>query len=452
MTQGTYGGRAVDQRMALAREWDDIVAKVRSKGFRDFLRPPPLETLLPVAEKGPVVIVNVSRWRCDALVVQPDGVSLLPLRKLTLGSVTERADTYLRVLQDGEEADRAYHATRNAVGARADLDARSRLFRLGLNAEDAQRRVDDMLADLQAWMWDVIAGPVLTELGLDRAPPGPSSTWPRLWWCPTGPLTVLPLHSAGHHDLANGASRAVIDRVVSSYTPTLRALREARSAQNGSTISDPHPPPAHSLTKSTADEDPDRLLLVEVEDLPGQAPLDGSRVHAVLTDRIPRKRRTVLAGLNARRMPVQAAMARHRWAHFSCHGDQDLHDPSRGGLLLSDGMLTIADVSSGRPFHSDFAGLSACKTAVGGIDLPDEAITLAAALHYSGYRHVVATMWSVDNDISAQVFAEIYTEIAIGGRIEPDRAPAALHDAVRRLRSAHPDWPHRWTPFSHTGP
>ena len=61
--------------------------------------------------------------------------------------------------------------------------------------------------------------------------------------------------------------------------------------------------------------------------------------------------------------------------------------------------MTIADITEGR-FHGDFAGLSACKTAVGGVDLLDEAITLAAALHYTGYRHVVAALWSVDNRTS----------------------------------------------------
>jgi len=36
---------------------------------------------------------------------------------------------------------------------------------------------------------------------------------------------MLPLHGAGYH--ASGDGRTVLDRVVSSYTPTLRALREA---------------------------------------------------------------------------------------------------------------------------------------------------------------------------------------------------------------------------------
>jgi CHAT domain-containing protein len=120
-------------------------------------------------------------------------------------------------------------------------------------------------------------------------------------------------------------------------------------------------------------------------------------------------------------------------------------------LLLRDATLTVADVTEGR-FHGDFAGLSACKTAVGGIDLLDEAITLAAALHYTGYRHVVAALWSVDNRTSSAVFARLYGMIAAEGHLLPDRAPAALHHVVRELRDRHPAWPNKWTPFAHTGP
>ena len=303
----------------------------------------------------------------------------------------------------------------------------------------AQDDVNSMLTDLQGWLWDTVAEPVLDELGAHRTPEGPTSTWPRVWWCPTGALTVLPLHSAGRRD--DAPERSVLDRVVSSYTPTLRALLEARTPRDRS-----------RGAESMGDPDPaGRLLLVQVDDAPGQPPLDGSRERAVLLDHIPVERRTVLAGSQATRDAVLKVLPKYRWVHFTCHGDQDLHDPSRGGLLLYDEMLSIADITAGR-FHGDFAGLSACKTAVGGIDLLDEAITLAAALHYTGYRHVVASLWSVQDDASTEVFTRLYEEIVIDGRLKPDLAAAALHDAVRDIRDRHPDWPHLWTPFTHTGP
>ena len=63
------------------------------------------------------------------------------------------------------------------------------------------------ILDVLDWLWDVIAEPVLTALGHTSAPET-GSPWPRVWWCPTGPLTVLPIHAAGHHPrLRTAASR-----------------------------------------------------------------------------------------------------------------------------------------------------------------------------------------------------------------------------------------------------
>jgi CHAT domain-containing protein len=137
--------------------------------------------------------------------------------------------------------------------------------------------------------------------------------------------------------------------------------------------------------------------------------------------------------------------------HFSCHADQNLTDPSRGGLMLHDRTLTIADISAGQ-YNGDFAFLSACKTAVGGLRLPDEAITLAAALHYTGYRHVIATLWSVYDSTAADVAEAVYTDLTSTGEFVPERAPYAVHGVVRHLRDGKGLPPSAWTPFTHTGP
>jgi len=61
MSEPTPGSNTVDRRMALAREWDELVEQVRKlEGFEDFLMPPKLETLLPAADRGPVVIAKTS--------------------------------------------------------------------------------------------------------------------------------------------------------------------------------------------------------------------------------------------------------------------------------------------------------------------------------------------------------------------------------------------------------
>jgi hypothetical protein len=61
--------------MALDQEWNDLLGEIRSlDGFADFLRPPHLDSLSRAAAGGSIVVVNISRWRSDALVVTTDGV------------------------------------------------------------------------------------------------------------------------------------------------------------------------------------------------------------------------------------------------------------------------------------------------------------------------------------------------------------------------------------------
>lgn len=460
---------SVDRRMALAREWDQPVDKVRElDGLQDFLAPPALETLLPAASGGPVVIVNVSRWRCDALIVTEDGVLQRALPDLTLGQATQRATICLETLRGAELAAHDHQVAQDAVDKDPVPAAIRAQLRAATDLMEAERPTDDMLRALQEWLWDTIAAPVLGELKLNQMP-GMNNPWPRLRWCPTGPLTLLPSHAAGYHNPAGSAPgdpapRTVIDRVVSSYTPTLRALLQARRGspptfggirrneggnQTGASGTTGGGADGHRDEKETAR---DRLLFVAVEDAPGQPVLHNvARERELLTRLFPPERRTLMEGPAANRKRVDKELVRHRWVHFSCHGAQDLNEPSRGGLLLRDGVLTFADIAA-RRFRGDFAGLSACKTAVGGINLLDEMITLAAALHYTGYRHVVAALWSVDDETSANVFQAVYGDITADGRLRPDGTASALHHAVHALRDEASDEPRLWVPFTHTGP
>lgn len=400
----------VDRRIALAREWDQLVEQVRRlDGFEDFLRPPRLETLLSAAEGGPVVIVNVSRWRCDALVVRTDGVHLVALPGLTQESTVEHVNAYLA-----------------AIGA-------SRGLNRDIVPAEAGTRLEPELRRCLGWMWDTFARAILDQLGY-TAPPRDAAAWPRVWWCPTGPLTLLPIHAAGYHD-TEGA--AVLDRVISSYTPTLRALLEARG---------------ENRVDQRQAAAPGRMLFVGLPDTPGQPRLPNvEREERALRRLLPAGGHTFLNGPRATRTAVLDELVTHAWAHFACHGTQNLSDPSRGGLHLYDDVVTVTDVSA-RQYRGEFAYLSGCKTAVGGVNLPDEAITLAAALHYTGYRHVIATLWSVQDRQAAQVAEDVYAKLIHDGRLDASNAAEALHQAVRALRDKHRDQPSVWTPFAHTGP
>ncbi|NUS63374.1 MAG: CHAT domain-containing protein, partial [Saccharothrix sp.] len=258
-----------------------------------------------------------------------------------------------------------------------------------------------------------------------------------LWWCPTGLLTLLPLHAAGYPDPADTpAGRTVLDRVVSSYTPTLRALARARKAD----------------APATADR---RLLAVSLPEPPpggvALSPLPGARAEAAFFERAMPGSHTLRVGDAATHATVTADLRTHAYAHFACHGSQDVNDPSTGALYLWDKPLTVLDVAELDLAHAELAYLSACHTAVGGATLPDEAIHLAAALQLAGYRHVIATLWTVGDRTAVDVATSVYTSLVDGAGLDLADTAHVLHRTVRALRDADPRDPTRWAPYIHSG-
>jgi hypothetical protein len=93
----------------------------------------------------------------------------------------------------------------------------------------AERRLTAVLG----WLWDTIVGPVLDQPSISGSPQNES--WPRLWWCVSELLSFLTVHAVGHHRTPEEppSPKTVTDRVVSSYTPTIRALAHARRIRPG---------------------------------------------------------------------------------------------------------------------------------------------------------------------------------------------------------------------------
>jgi CHAT domain-containing protein len=147
---------------------------------------------------------------------------------------------------------------------------------------------------------------------------------------------------------------------------------------------------------------------------------------------------------------VAEALPRHSWLHLACHASRNAAAPSRSAISLFDGPLSVADLAGMRLRHADLAFLSACETAAGSPKLPDESIHLAAAIQLLGFRHVIATLWTIQDAPGARIAASVYGRIAQGGG--SDAAGAALHQAVEELRESSPADPLRWAAYIHLGP
>ncbi|MGH3898687.1 MAG: CHAT domain-containing protein [Pseudonocardiaceae bacterium] len=426
------GSLAVEQRAELSRRWQDAVQRIRDlPDHSDFLRPLAIASLQEGIDGGRIVIVSTSEWRSDALILDGRTVSAVELTGLHATEAVKRTNAYLIALQDFQAAQAQLAAARDTAEGSRDLAA---LHQYQVAKAAYPRRLSTMEETLDTtleWLWNVIAEPVLRHLGLTAAP-ADGEPWPRIWWCPTGPLALLPLHAAGRH--RTQPAHSVIERVVSSYTPTVRAFQAARTAGSS--------PQPNDL----------RMLVVALPATEGQQPLPNAlRERDLLLGFFPGRLHTLLEGNAATRAAVLRELPRHTWIHLSCHGDQDLRNPSNGGLLLADGILSIVDINR-QSQRAELAFLSACKTATTGVELTDEMMTLATAMHYGGSRHVIATLWSVYDPIAADIAEHLYRDLIRDGQPAAEGAANALHHATRWLRREHPDNPSTWIPFVHIGP
>jgi CHAT domain-containing protein len=247
-------------------------------------------------------------------------------------------------------------------------------------------------------------------------------------------MTLLPLHAAGRPaDPGTPAADSVPDRVISSYTPTLAALARSRQA---------------------SDRVKAEYLSIGLPATPGlpRLPAVTEELDVLARHLPPGSNYKSLSSAQATREAVRRAMARASWTHLACHAIQQHADPDQTGLALWDGMLTISELAAQPPQKRELAFLSACQTATGSINHLDEAIHLAAAMQYLGYRHVIATMWSTYDMAAAQVASTCYAELTADSPApDPDRAAEALHRATRSLRSTNPANPLLWAPFVHYG-
>jgi CHAT domain-containing protein len=95
---------------------------------------------------------------------------------------------------------------------------------------------------------------------------------------------------------------------------------------------------------------------------------------------------TTVAGTSA---AIQATTV----VHLACHGIQDNSDATQSGFCLGDGRLTISRLMELKFDKAYLAFLSACETAKGDSQHPDQAMHLAAAMLFAGFKGVIATMW-----------------------------------------------------------
>ncbi|KAG1718332.1 CHAT domain-containing protein [Suillus lakei] len=401
--QGSTGstGRAAADLAAieyrkLMEEWETVAGEIRNlQGFSQFLLPPSYEDLQVAARHGPVIILIASRYSCDAIIVPTSGQPHhVPFPSLTLRDLKILKNNFATVI-------------RNTA-------------RLG------PKEPRTALIALLRKIWDEVMLPIVKVLQRDLRLPGRS----RIWLCPTAAFTSIPLHAAhpfrpkadGH-----GQELSLEDIYICSYTPTLSALIRARQMMNLTrvptsfvAIGQGQPGAGQGEALLTVDSEPELVC---------------SLVPAMANP-------ATLSGDAATRAGALEALQCNTWVHLACHGKQDRKQPYYSHFAMRDKPLTLLDIMDNNAPHAEFAFLSACHTAVGDEETPDEVIHLAAGLQFSGFKSVIGTLWVVDDAVAKHVvegfYENVFKDLEEGDMPDCTKAAWALNKATYAVKKEVP--------------
>jgi CHAT domain-containing protein len=152
--------------------------------------------------------------------------------------------------------------------------------------------------------------------------------------------------------------------------------------------------------------------------------------------------RATISGDAATRAGALEALEANTWVHFACHGKQDSAQPYHSHFVMRDEHLTLFNIIEKDIPRTEFIFLSACHTAIGNKETPDEVIHLVAGLQFSGFKSVVGTLWEVDDAVAKHVVEAFYEnmskDLKDGGVMDCTKAAWALNRATHAVKMKVP--------------
>ncbi|KAE9397370.1 hypothetical protein BT96DRAFT_823427 [Gymnopus androsaceus JB14] len=398
----------------MASRYVELVEQIRAlDGFTSFLKPKKLFELASAAQHGPVILVNVDQGQCDALVlsfsrdiihVPLPGFSLQMAQNLHMNLISSLHVNGIRIDRNGDPSGESHNQ-----------------FTLILKI-----------------LWLNVVQPILSKIE-DLLHESTEDIILHITWCPTGPLTLLPLHAAGIYGGPTETNISISDFVVSSYTTTLRALISSGSKFKEHQASIPS------------------ILIISQPNTPGLSPLPGTMEEAKVIKKNTLGMHTCHLNHDAATAEaVMHEMSMYDFIHFACHGIQDIQDPLDSAFALYDRRLRLKELMSLSLNNVQLAVLSACQTATGDENLPEEAVHLAAGMLSVGYPSVIATLWSIGDKEAPLIAEKVYANLLGHPDSSEDKTkmtPAyALHEATKNLRKEVGETNYvKWVPFIHLG-
>ncbi|EXM12961.1 hypothetical protein FOTG_18569 [Fusarium oxysporum f. sp. vasinfectum 25433] len=319
------------RRLEALAELDACIHEIRgTAGHERFMLGQETAEMQECAAGGSIVVVNITTFRSDAIIVSPTAIKTLNLPRL------------------------------------AAEDARAWLSKKWTSRRSERAQKNREYLDYLSWLWKTCVKPILNEVCHGHDAENTENSLPRIWWIGTGLASSMPFHAAGIHS-ADSTENA-FSKAISSYTPSIKAL-------------------AHAQHRARATENANGSVLIATmpttpgnascPDLPGVIE-EKNRLMGAINGHLP---------IQYQELPsVEDVIERLRnccIAHFACHGFTDHLDPSKSGLILQrrgeQDRLTVHRVSELSLGNAQMAYLSACSTAENrSARLSDEVIHVTA--------------------------------------------------------------------------
>jgi len=186
---------AIRRRNKVAQDLDNMLVQIRQKpGFENFLRAESEAYLLSAALEGPIVVLNVTKLRSDAILLTKGQVTSIALPYLSHDSMIEYfAIKNTKLKNRNEFKSRLLELLQKAPEHSPDLyDSAIECFdKINTGPEDG----NELKRKLLEWLWKAAVQPVLQKLGFY---PGSKegSPLPRIWWIGIGLIAQAPIHAA----------------------------------------------------------------------------------------------------------------------------------------------------------------------------------------------------------------------------------------------------------------
>jgi CHAT domain-containing protein/tetratricopeptide (TPR) repeat protein len=295
----------------------------------------------------------------------------------------------------------------------------------------------------------------------------------RLLIVPDGALQYIPFHALGDPDATAATTATLLAKHEIVYQPSASTLgaivRETAERKVGShtvavfadpvfEVSDPRVKRAH--TGATPESDESKNVRKALRDI--GLSIDGVEIPRLLASRqeaeeivssAPWRSAMKAVGFEANRSRVLTGdLADYRIVHFATHGLINSEHPELSGIVLSlfdengrsqDGFLRLHDIYN-LHLRADLVVLSACSTGLGKDIRGEGLIGLTRGFMYAGASSVVASLWKVDDEATAELMKHFYA-----GMFTKQLTPAAALREAQLHMSRDKRWgaPYYWAGF-----